>query len=107
MPFDALRRPSTPFAALRRPSDALLRPAASPRSLPQITTESAQPPSRAFVYPGAFFNESVLLTAEGSGGTLYTATAVEDSVMLCVSHAQRQAMQVRPPAGLDLRHRPP
>ena len=38
--------------------------------------------------PGAFFNESVLLTAEGSGGTLYTATAAEDSVMLCVSLAR-------------------
>ena len=41
-----------------------------------------QPPSRSTVYPGAFFNESVLLTSEGSGGALYSATAKEDQLWL-------------------------
>ena len=39
------------------------------------------------------FNEHVLLMHEHSGGALYSARAVEESVMLRISHAQRQAMQ--------------
>lgn len=59
----------------------------------KVITASENPPARTTVYPGAFFNESVLLRSEGTGGTLYTATAEEDSVILCLSHSQRQAMQ--------------
>ena len=59
----------------------------------KVITSSENPPARTTVYPGAFFNESVLLRSEGTGGTLYTATAEEDSVILCLSHSQRQEMQ--------------
>ena len=57
----------------------------------QVLVTSESPPSRQTVYPGAFFNEHVLLSQET--GCLYTATAMADSVMLSISPAQLQQMQ--------------
>ena len=48
------------------------------------------------IYPGAFFNEHVMYSA-ADAGALYTATAVEDSVILRISGRQREQMQEQNP----------
>jgi len=48
------------------------------------------------IYPGAFFNEHVMYSA-ADAGALYTATAVEDSVILRISGRQRELMQEQNP----------
>ena len=60
--------------------------------LGKIELNSYSPPQTMTAYPGAFFNEHVLYNGHTSR-TLYSATAMEDTVVLRVTHELRQEMQ--------------
>ena len=61
--------------------------------MPQVDLIRTQPPAFITnVYPGAFFNENVLYAPSGAG-TLTSAVAAEDSLLLRVSKLSMAEMQ--------------